>query len=147
MCVNSSTARPVSLYYALCDRVGIPKTDMIMTMMSLAFPLQIFPIKADPRWHGPPPGQLSLALQQALAKELLRAKQGHVQQGGLSARLLQAMAALLTSAHAGPVVLAMHRSHALSCPLMRQLHLYQVHGWGCHCHDCLIVWLNIIRTL
>ncbi|XP_023269633.1 integrator complex subunit 1 isoform X1 [Seriola lalandi dorsalis] len=87
--------------------------------------LQIFPLKVDPRWHGPPPSQLSLALQQALAKELMRAKQGQVQQGGLAFRLLQAFAALLTSAHAGPIVMSMHRSHALSCPLMRQLHLYQ----------------------
>jgi len=83
-------------------------------------------MKVDPRWHGPPPSQLSLALQQALAKELMRAKQGQIQQGGLAFRLLQAIAALLTSAHAGPIVLSMHHSHALSCPLMRQLHLYQV---------------------
>lgn len=87
---------------------------------------QIFPLKVDPRWPGPPPSQLSLALQQALAKELMRAKQGQIQQGGLAFRLLQAIAALLTSAHAGPIVMSMHRSHALSCPLMRQLHLYQV---------------------
>ncbi|KAM7371875.1 hypothetical protein PAMP_009079 [Pampus punctatissimus] len=87
--------------------------------------LQIFPLNVDPRWHGPPPSQLSLALQQALAKELMRAKQGHIQQGGLAFRLLQALAALLTSAHAGPIVMSMHRNHALSCPLMRQLHLYQ----------------------
>uniref|UniRef100_A0A671TYR0 Integrator complex subunit 1 n=1 Tax=Sparus aurata TaxID=8175 RepID=A0A671TYR0_SPAAU len=87
--------------------------------------LQIFPLKVDPRWPGPPPSQLSLALQQALAKELMRAKQGQIQQGGLAFRLLQAIAALLTSAHAGPIVMSMHRSHALSCPLMRQLHLYQ----------------------
>uniref|UniRef100_A0A3P9IDP2 Integrator complex subunit 1 n=1 Tax=Oryzias latipes TaxID=8090 RepID=A0A3P9IDP2_ORYLA len=87
--------------------------------------LQIFPIKVDPRWLGPPASQLSLALQQALAKELMRAKQGQVQQGGLAFRLLQAIAALLTSAHAAPIVMSMHHSHALSCPLMRQLHLYQ----------------------
>lgn len=80
----------------------------------------------DPRWHGPSASQFSLALQQALAKELMRAKQGLVQKGGLAFRLLQAIAALLTSAHAGPVVMSMHRSHALSCPLMRQLHLYMV---------------------
>uniref|UniRef100_A0A3B3UAH8 Integrator complex subunit 1 n=1 Tax=Poecilia latipinna TaxID=48699 RepID=A0A3B3UAH8_9TELE len=87
--------------------------------------LQIFPIKVDPRWHGPPPSQLSLTLQQALAKELMRARQGQIQQGSLAFRLLQAVAALLTSTHAGPIVMSMHRSHALSCPLMRQLHLYQ----------------------
>nr|XP_015804103.2 integrator complex subunit 1 isoform X1 [Nothobranchius furzeri]XP_054596128.1 integrator complex subunit 1 isoform X1 [Nothobranchius furzeri] len=87
--------------------------------------LQIFPPKADPRWHGPPPSQLSLALQQALARELMRAKQGQFQQRALAFCLLQAIAALLTSAHAGPIVMSMHRCHALSCPLMRQLHLYQ----------------------
>ncbi|MEQ2221850.1 Integrator complex subunit 1 [Ilyodon furcidens] len=87
--------------------------------------LQIFPIKVDPRWHGPPPSQLSLALQQALAKELMRARQGQIQQGGMAIRLLQAVATLLTSTHAGLIVMSMHRSHVLSCPLMRQLHLYQ----------------------
>lgn len=87
--------------------------------------LQIFPLKVDPRWHGPPPAQLSLALQQSLAKELMKARKGQVQQGGLAFCLLQAIAALLSSAHAGPIVMSMHRSHALSCPLMRQLHLYQ----------------------
>lgn len=96
---------------------------------------QIFPLKVDPRWPGPPPSQLSLALQQALAKELMRAKQGQIQQGGLAFRLLQAIAALLTSAHAGPIVMSMHRSHALSCPLMRQLHLYQV----CLVHNSMLV--------
>lgn len=97
------------------------------TDLSLLPPLpQIFPLKVDPRWHGPPPSQLSLALQQALAKELMRAKQGQIHQGGLAFRLLQAITALLTSTHAGPIVMSMHRSHALSCPLMRQLHLYQV---------------------
>lgn len=89
-------------------------------------PFQIFPMKVDHRWPGPPASQFSLALQQALAKELMRAKQGQNQNGGLAFRLLQAITALLTSAHAGPVVMSMHRSHALSCPLMRQLHLYQV---------------------
>lgn len=93
--------------------------------MALVSP-QIFPLKVDPRWPGPAPSQLSLALQQALAKDLMRAKQGQVQQGGLAFQLLQAIAALLTSAHARPIVMSMHCSHALSCPLMRQLHLYQV---------------------
>lgn len=87
---------------------------------------QIFPMKVDHRWHTSPASQFSLALQQALAKELMMAKQGQVQNGGLAFRLLQAITALLTSAHAGPIVMSMHRSHALSCPLMRQLHLYQV---------------------
>ncbi|XP_049601742.1 integrator complex subunit 1 isoform X1 [Syngnathus scovelli] len=87
--------------------------------------LRIFPLKAEARWSGPPPGQLSLALQQALAKELMRAKQGQVQQAGLALCLLKGIAALLTSTHAGPIVLAMHHNHSLACPLMRQLHLYQ----------------------
>lgn len=87
-------------------------------------------MKVDHRWPGPPASQFSLALQQALAKELMRAKQGQNQNGGLAFRLLQAITALLTSAHAGPIVMAMHRSHALSCPLMRQLHLYQVRLGG-----------------
>lgn len=87
--------------------------------------LQIFSLNVDSRWHGPPPSQLSLALQQSLAKDLMKAKNGQVQQGGLAFCLLQAIAALLTSAHAGPKVMSMHRNHALSCPLMRQLHLYQ----------------------
>ncbi|XP_062303542.1 integrator complex subunit 1 isoform X1 [Osmerus eperlanus] len=86
---------------------------------------QMFPLKVDPRWPGPPPRQLSLALQQALAQELMRARQGQPQPGGVAVRLLQALATLLSSAHAGPLVLAMHRSHTLSCPLLRQLHLYQ----------------------
>ncbi|XP_077474311.1 integrator complex subunit 1 isoform X2 [Stigmatopora argus] len=87
--------------------------------------LRIFPLKAEQLWPAPPASQLSLALQQALAKELMRAKQGQVHQAGLALRLLQAIATLLTSVHSGPIVLSMHRSHALACPLMRQLHLYQ----------------------
>ena len=105
----------------MCERETV-----ISPLFSSTSLLQIFPLKADPRWPGPPPSQLSLALQQALAKELMRAKQGLVQPTGLAPSLLQAMAALLGSTHAGQVVVAMHRSHALSCPLMRQLHLYQV---------------------
>ncbi|KAJ3581991.1 hypothetical protein NHX12_016009 [Muraenolepis orangiensis] len=96
-----------------------PKDDLTSIL------LQVFPQKVDPRWPGPPPSQLSLALQQALAKELMTARQGQVQEAGLASGLLQAIAALLGSAHAGPLVVAMHRSHALSCPLLRQLHLYQ----------------------
>ncbi|RXN10733.1 integrator complex subunit 1 [Labeo rohita] len=63
--------------------------------------LQLFPLKVDPRWPPPPVRPLSLALQQTLAQEVLRARQGHVQQGGAAGRLLQALAALLNSAHAG----------------------------------------------
>uniref|UniRef100_A0A672MNH3 Integrator complex subunit 1 n=1 Tax=Sinocyclocheilus grahami TaxID=75366 RepID=A0A672MNH3_SINGR len=87
--------------------------------------LQLFPLKVDPRWPLPPVRPLSLALQQTLAQEVLRARQGHIQQGGAAGRLLQALAALLNSAHAGPLVMAMHHSHTISCPLLRQLHLYQ----------------------
>uniref|UniRef100_W5K0G9 Integrator complex subunit 1 n=1 Tax=Astyanax mexicanus TaxID=7994 RepID=W5K0G9_ASTMX len=87
--------------------------------------LQLFPLKVDPRWPTPPARPLALALQQTLAQEVLRARQGHGQQGGVAARLLQALAALLSSSHAGPLLLAMHQSHAISCPLLRQLHLYQ----------------------
>lgn len=87
--------------------------------------LQLFPLKVDPRWPPPPVRPLALALQQALAQEVLRARKGHIQQGGAAGRLLQAVAALLSSAHAGALVLAMHHSHTISCPLLRQLHLYQ----------------------
>ncbi|KAL0992825.1 hypothetical protein UPYG_G00099040 [Umbra pygmaea] len=88
--------------------------------------LQMFPLKVDPRWPSIPPRPLSLALQQALAQELVGAKNGvHPQQGGVAMRLLQALAALLSSSHAGALVMAMNRSHALSCPMLRQLHLYQ----------------------
>ncbi|KAF4115851.1 integrator complex subunit 1 [Onychostoma macrolepis] len=87
--------------------------------------LQLFPLKVDPRWPPPPIRPLSLALQQTLAQEVLRARQGHIQQAGAAGRLLQALAALLNSAHAGALVMAMHHSHTISCPLLRQLHLYQ----------------------
>ncbi|XP_043089819.1 integrator complex subunit 1 [Puntigrus tetrazona] len=87
--------------------------------------LQLFPLKVDPRWPAPPVRPLSLALQQTLAQEVLRARQGHIQQAGPAGRLLQALAALLNSAHAGALVMAMHHSHTISCPLLRQLHLYQ----------------------
>ncbi|XP_067238553.1 integrator complex subunit 1 isoform X3 [Chanodichthys erythropterus] len=87
--------------------------------------LQLFPLKVDPRWPPPPVRPLSLALQQTLAQEVLRARQGHIQQGGAAGRLLQALAALLNSPHAGALVMAMHHSHTISCPLLRQLHLYQ----------------------
>ncbi|XP_030141072.4 integrator complex subunit 1 isoform X1 [Taeniopygia guttata] len=43
---------------------------------------------------------------------------------GVTAQLLQAVAALLNSAHGGALVMAMHRHHFISCPLMRQLYQY-----------------------
>ncbi|XP_062868566.1 integrator complex subunit 1 [Trichomycterus rosablanca] len=87
--------------------------------------LQLFPLKVDPRRPAPPSRPLSLALQQALAQEVLKARQDKSQQGGTAARLLKALAALLGSNHSGPLVMAMHHNHAISCPLLRQLHLYQ----------------------
>lgn len=91
---------------------------------------QLFPVKMDPRWPTPPSHPLALALQRVLAQEVLRARQGVGQQGSTSVRVLQALAALLGSAHAGPLVVAMHHSHAFSCPLLRQLHLYQVNSYS-----------------
>ncbi|KAK7174477.1 hypothetical protein R3I93_001635 [Phoxinus phoxinus] len=87
--------------------------------------LKLFPLKVDPHWPPSPVRPLSLSLQQTLAQEVLQARQGHIQQGGAAGRLLQALAALLNSAHAGALVMAMHHSHTISCPLLRQLHLYQ----------------------
>ncbi|XP_028842567.1 integrator complex subunit 1 isoform X2 [Denticeps clupeoides] len=87
--------------------------------------LQMFPLKVDPRWPAPPSRPLSLALQQALAQELARVRKGHIQAAGIAVCLLQALAGLLNSAHAGALVMAMHRNHTVSCPLLRQLHLYQ----------------------
>ncbi|XP_023792909.1 integrator complex subunit 1 [Cyanistes caeruleus] len=43
---------------------------------------------------------------------------------GITARVLQALAALLNSTHSGALVMAMHRHHFISCPLMRQLYQY-----------------------
>ncbi|KAA0705456.1 Integrator complex subunit 1 [Triplophysa tibetana] len=87
--------------------------------------LQLFPLQVDPRWPPPPVRPLALALQQSLAQEVLGARQGHIQQGGAAGRLLQALAALLSSTHAGALVMAMHHSHTISCPLLRQLHLHK----------------------
>ncbi|NXD49377.1 INT1 protein, partial [Corvus moneduloides] len=84
--------------------------------------LQLFPLTPDPRWQNSSLRPLALALQQALGQEL-----AHIRQGappGMAARLLQAVAALLNSAHSGALVMAMHRHHFISCPLMRQLYQY-----------------------
>ncbi|NXQ42521.1 INT1 protein, partial [Catharus fuscescens] len=111
--------------------------------------LQLFPLTPDPRWQNSSLRPLALALQQALGQEL-----AHIRQGGTAAsgaepsgatasgaeasgatasgatasgiwmRLLQALAALLNSAHSGALVMAMHRHHFISCPIMRQLYQY-----------------------
>ncbi|KAJ7403621.1 Integrator complex subunit 1 [Willisornis vidua] len=87
--------------------------------------LQLFPLTPDPRWQNSNLRPLALALQQALGQELARIRQGNTQVPGITARLLQALAALLNSPHSGALVMAMHRHHFISCPLMRQLYQYQ----------------------
>ncbi|XP_073071028.1 integrator complex subunit 1 isoform X5 [Manis javanica] len=67
----------------------------------------------------------SMFLQQALGQELARVRQGSPEVTGVTVRLLQAIATLLSSPHGGALALAMHRSHFLACPLMRQLCQYQ----------------------
>ncbi|ERE74828.1 integrator complex subunit 1 [Cricetulus griseus] len=92
--------------------------------------LQIFPLSPDPRWQSSSPRPLALALQQALGQELARVRQGNPEVPGITVRLLQAMATLLSSPHGGTLALAMHHSHFLSCPLMRQLYQYQDTGFS-----------------
>ncbi|XP_023372276.1 integrator complex subunit 1 isoform X1 [Otolemur garnettii] len=87
--------------------------------------LQIFPLSPDPRWQNSSPRPAALALQQALGQELARILQGNPEVPGIAVRFLQAMATLLSSPHGGALVLSMHRSHFLACPLMRQLYQYQ----------------------
>ncbi|XP_069342752.1 integrator complex subunit 1 isoform X2 [Eulemur rufifrons] len=87
--------------------------------------LQIFPLSPDPRWQSSGPRPAALALQQALGRELARVLQGDPEVPGITVRFLQAMATLLSSPHGGALVLSMHRSHFLACPLMRQLYQYQ----------------------
>ncbi|NXI64063.1 INT1 protein, partial [Anseranas semipalmata] len=87
--------------------------------------LQLFPLNPDPRWQNSNLRPLALALQQALGQELARIRQGNTQVTGITARLLQAVAALTNSPHSGALVMAMHRNHFISCPLMRQLYQYQ----------------------
>ncbi|XP_064245982.1 integrator complex subunit 1 isoform X1 [Passer domesticus] len=116
--------------------------------------LQLFPLTPDPRWQNSSLRPLALALQQSLGQELARIRQGAAPESGvtasgvtasgvtasgvtgtgvtasgatgsgMAARLLQAVAALLNSAHSGALVMAMHRHHFISCPLMRQLYQY-----------------------
>lgn len=109
--------------YYLVLVIGFNQVDLKLWIFFLA--LKLFPLQVDPRWPPTPVRPLALALQQSLAQEVLRARQGHIQQGGAAGRLLQALAALLSSTHAGALVMAMHHSHTISCPLLRQLHLYQ----------------------
>uniref|UniRef100_G3RX15 Integrator complex subunit 1 n=1 Tax=Gorilla gorilla gorilla TaxID=9595 RepID=G3RX15_GORGO len=81
--------------------------------------LQIFPLSPDPRWQSSSPRPVALALQQALGQELARVVPG------ITVRVLQALATLLSSPHGGALVMSMHRSHFLACPLLRQLCQYQ----------------------
>ncbi|XP_064415075.1 integrator complex subunit 1 isoform X2 [Latimeria chalumnae] len=87
--------------------------------------LQLFPLNPDPRWQSTNPRQISLALQRALGQELARIRQGNTQVTGIAVRLIQAVAALLSSPHGGALTMAMHQNHGVSCPLLRQLHQYQ----------------------
>ncbi|RXN02130.1 Integrator complex subunit 1 [Acipenser ruthenus] len=87
--------------------------------------LQLFPLNADPRWQSANPRQVCLSLQQALAQELARIRQGNALVTGIAVRLLQAIVALLNSPHSGALIMAMERNHVMSCPLMRQLYQYQ----------------------
>uniref|UniRef100_A0A8C3M4S2 Integrator complex subunit 1 n=1 Tax=Geospiza parvula TaxID=87175 RepID=A0A8C3M4S2_GEOPR len=87
--------------------------------------LQLFPLTPDPRWQNSSLRPLALALQQSLGQELAHIRQGAVPEtSGVTAQLLQAVAALLNSTHGGALVMAMHRHHFISCPLMRQLYQY-----------------------
>ncbi|KAL4826550.1 hypothetical protein H8958_005464 [Nasalis larvatus] len=87
--------------------------------------LQIFPLSPDPRWQSSSPRPVALALQQALGQELARVIQGNPEVPGITVRVLQALATLLSSPHGSALVMSMHRSHFLACPLMRQLCQYQ----------------------
>jgi len=87
--------------------------------------LQIFPLSPGPRWQSSSARPAALALQQALGQELARVRQGSPEVTGVTVRLLQAIATLLNSPHSGALVMSMHRSHFLACPLMRQLCQYQ----------------------
>ncbi|XP_045849161.1 integrator complex subunit 1 isoform X1 [Meles meles] len=87
--------------------------------------LQIFPLSPGPRWQSSSARPAALALQQALGQELARVRQGSPEVTGVAVRLLQAIATLLNSPHSGALVMSMHRSHFLACPLMRQLCQYQ----------------------
>ncbi|XP_021535932.1 integrator complex subunit 1 [Neomonachus schauinslandi] len=87
--------------------------------------LQIFPLSPGPRWQSSSARPAALTLQQALGQELARVRQGSPEVTGVTVRLLQAIATLLSSPHSGALVMSMHRRHFLACPLMRQLCQYQ----------------------
>ncbi|XP_019493101.1 PREDICTED: integrator complex subunit 1 [Hipposideros armiger] len=87
--------------------------------------LQMFPLSPGPRWQSSSARPVALVLQQALGQELAQVRQGSPEVTGVAARLLQAIATLLNSPHGGSLVRAMHRSHFIACPLMRQLCQYQ----------------------
>ncbi|EPY89360.1 hypothetical protein CB1_000114028, partial [Camelus ferus] len=87
--------------------------------------LQIFPLSPGPRWPSSSARPAALALQQALGQELARVRQGSPEVPSVAVRLLQAVATLLSSPHAGALVMSMHRHHFLACPLMRLLCQYQ----------------------
>lgn len=88
--------------------------------------LQVFPLSPGPRGQSAGARPIAMMLQQALGQELARARQGSPEVLGVGLRLLQALAALLSSQHGGALVLAMHRAHFLACPLLRLLSQYQV---------------------
>ncbi|XP_045669230.1 integrator complex subunit 1 isoform X1 [Ursus americanus] len=100
-------------------RVLAPEDDLASML------LQIFPLSPGPRWQSSSARPAALALQQALGQELARVRQGSPEVTGVTVRLLQAIATLLNSPHSGALVMSMHRSHFLACPLMRQLCQYQ----------------------
>lgn len=87
---------------------------------------QIFPLSPGSRWQSSSARPAALALQQALGRELALVRRGSPEVLGVSVRLLQALATLLSSPHGGALALSMQRSHFLACPLLRQLRQYQV---------------------
>ncbi|XP_054429276.1 integrator complex subunit 1 [Pteronotus mesoamericanus] len=87
--------------------------------------LQVFPLSPGPRWPSSGARPVALALQQALGRELARARQGRPEAAGVAVRLLQAVAALLSSPRGGALAASMQRSHFLACPLLRLLYQYQ----------------------
>lgn len=87
--------------------------------------LQIFPINPGPRWQSSSARPAAMTLQQALGQELAQARRGSPVVPSIGPRLLQALSTLLGSSHGGALVLAMHHTHFLACPLLRLLSQYQ----------------------